>query len=294
MDRTKIYGKRFSQERPLFNEKNLYIENCTFDTGESPLKETSDIEMSGGAFEWKYPLWYARNVKVKGTYFAENARAGIWYSEDISLEDCQIDAPKEFRRCRNIRLSNVKIPNAAETLWNNSNVELCNVEAAGDYFAMGTENIKVSHLTLNGNYSFDGCRNVEITDSRLYSKDCVWNAENVTIRDSYIEGEYLAWNSKNVTLINCTVKSLQGLCYIDNLKLVNCKLEGTSLAFEYSTVEAEVIDSIDSVMNPLSGKITAPRIDKLIMDRTKIVPEKTGIIAEVAVTLDEFDGIIPD
>ncbi len=292
MSRNVITGVSFTEERPLFAAKGIDVVDCTFDVGESPLKEAEDISVKGGAFRWKYPLWYAKDIDVEETYFAENVRAGVWYSQNLSIKNCQIDAPKEFRRCRNLTLSDIKLSDAKETLWWCEDVTLSNVTATGDYFGMGSSNLKVDHLELNGNYSFDGCRNVEISNSVLYSKDCVWNAENVIIRDSYIEGEYLAWNSKNVTLINCEIKSLQGLCYVENLKLVNCRLSGTSLAFEYSTVDAEITDKIDSVMNPCGGRIQAPRIDKLIMDPAEVDVDKTVIEAEIGEKLDKFDGII--
>ena len=292
MSRKVITGELFEEERPLFAEKSIDVTDCTFDVGESPLKEVSDVNVRGGAFKWKYPLWYAKDVDVEGTYFGEMARAGVWYSNNLSIRKCQVDAPKEFRRCKNIALSELVIPHAEETLWWCEDVTLNNISANGDYFGMGSSNLKIDNLELIGNYSFDGCRNIEISNSRLMSKDCVWNAENVIIRESYIEGEYLAWNSKNVTLINCEIKSLQGLCYIDGLKLINCKLSGTSLAFEYSTVDAEITDKIDSVMNPFGGKIKAPVIDKLIMDKSKVDVSKTIVEAEVGIKLDEFDGII--
>lgn len=292
MSRRVITGETFTEERPLFAARETDVIDCVFDKGESPLKEVSDIKVKGGAFRWKYPLWYAKNVDVEGTYFGEMARAGVWYSSGLSIRECLIDAPKEFRKCKDLTLSGVRIPNAAETLWWCSDVRLDNVSAAGDYFAMGSSNIKVNNLELKGNYSFDGCRNVEISGSRLYSKDCIWNSENVVIRDSYIEGEYLAWNSRNITLINCEIKSLQGLCYVEGLKLINCRLSGTSLAFEYSTVDAEISDKVDSVMNPSGGRIKAPLIDKLIMDPSEIDVDKTVIDAEIGQRLDKFDGII--
>ncbi|MCR5291993.1 MAG: DUF3737 family protein [Eubacterium sp.] len=292
MSRNVITGRSFTEERPLFAAEKLDVVDCIFDVGESPLKEVSDINLRGGAFKWKYPLWYAQNIDVEGTYFGEMARAGVWYSQNLSIRKCQVDAPKEFRKCKDLTLSELNIPNAQETLWWCENVTLSDISARGDYFGMGSTNIKVSNLDLTGNYCFDGCRNVEIVNSRLYSKDCIWNAENVTIRDSYIEGEYLAWNSKDVTFINCDIKSLQGLCYVENVRLINCRLSGTSLAFEYSTVDVEVTDKIDSVMNPRAGKIKTPMIDKLIMDPSKVDVDKTIIESEIGQHLDKFDGII--
>ena len=100
----------------------------------------------------------------------------------------------------------------------------------------------------------------------------------MTVYDSFISGEYLGWNAKNLTLINCTIESLQGMCYIDNLVMKNCKLLNTALAFEYSTVDAEVTGKIDSVMNPSSGVIQADSIDELIIENDKVDSAKTRII----------------
>ncbi|OPJ56122.1 DUF3737 family protein [Clostridium oryzae] len=112
----------------------------------------------------------------------------------------------------------------------------------------------------------------------MLSKDALWNCENVTVYDSFISGEYLGWNSKNLTFVNCIIESLQGLCYIDNLKMKNCQLLNTTLAFEYSTVDVQINGNIDSVINPSGGVIRAEGIDELIMDETKIDPEKTQVI----------------
>ena len=112
----------------------------------------------------------------------------------------------------------------------------------------------------------------------MLSKDAFWNTENVTVYESQIFGEYLGLNAKNLTFVNCTIESLQGLCYIDNLVMKNCKLINTTLAFEYSTVDAEITGKIDSVMNPTSGTIRADKIDELILEKDRIDPSKTKII----------------
>ena len=121
---------------------------------------------------------------------------------------------------------------------------------------------------------------MEIRNSNLLSKDAFWNTENVAVYDSFISGEYLGWNAKNLTLVNCTIESLQGMCYIDNLVMKNCKLINTTLAFEYSTVDADICSKIDSVMNPTSGIIKAQHIDNLIIEKDKVDPSKTKIIVQ--------------
>lgn len=272
----------YKGERPLFHEKDLYITDTIFDEGESPLKESSNIELRGSMFKWKYPLWYAKNIRVKKCSWFEMARSGVWYTENITVEDSLIEAPKNFRRCKAVSLKNVSMPSAAETLWSCSGVTLDSVTAKGDYFGMNSSKIQADNLTLYGNYCFDGGSDIEVRSSRLLSKDAFWNCENVTVSDSFIVGEYLGWNSKNLTFVDCTIESLQGLCYIDNLVMKNCKLINTTLAFEYSTVEVDIDGKIDSVFNPSGGRITADCIDELIMEKDRIDPTKTVVKCRIS------------
>ena len=275
-----IRQQYFKGERALFGSRDIRLIDCVFEEGESPLKESSGIELFGSMFRWKYPLWYCKDVKVvEGTWF-DMARAGVWYTDNISVTNAIIQAPKNFRRCRGLTLTDVTFPNAQETLWNCSNVKMKNVMAKGDYFAMNCSDMEIDGLTLDGNYSFDGVRNAVIRNSRMLTKDAFWNSENITVYDSFLSGEYLGWNSKNLTLINCTIESLQGMCYIDNLVMKNCKLVNTTLAFEYADVDVEIVSSVDSVFNPKAGTIRAQRIGELIIEKDKIDSEKTKIICD--------------
>ena len=277
-DKKELCQAYLTGERALFQGKNLRIVDTVFADGESPLKESRDIELFGCMFKWKYPLWYAENITARNCTWFEMGRAGVWYTKHITVEDSAIEAQKNFRRCEDIVLRNVSFPNAAETLWHCDGVAMEHITAKGDYFAMNSQNMKMKDLTLYGNYSFDGVKNVEIRNSRLLSKDAFWNSENVTVYDSFISGEYLGWNARNLTLVNCTVESLQGMCYIDNLVMKNCKLINTSLAFEYSTVDADIVGKIDSVLNPSGGVIRADTIAELTIEKDKVDPTKTKII----------------
>ncbi len=267
----------FKGERPLFAIKHTEVRNCTFSDGESPLKECRDVTLAGCDFLWRYPLWYCKDVHVTGGTWNQDVRAGAWYTDHILMESCRLDCPKGIRRCHDVTLRDVKISNAPETLWDCSDVTLEHVTAEGNYFAMNCKNMVIRDLTLEGPYSFDGAKNVEIHNSRLISKDAFWNSENITVYDSYIKGEYLGWNAKNLTLINCTVESLQGFCYIDNLVMKNCRTENTDLAFEYSTVDIEIIGGIDSIKNPTSGTIRVGQIGELIMEAECVDVSRTHI-----------------
>ena len=270
----------FTGERALFMAQDKHIKDSVFEDGESPLKHSNNIEVEGSQFKWKYPLWYSENIYVHNCTFFEMGRAGIWYTNNIEVSDCEYIAPKGFRRCDGVTITNVNIPNAAETLWQCKNVKLKNVTAKGDYLAMNCEDMEIDGLDLDGNYSFDGGKNITIRNSRLMSKDAFWNSENITAENCYISGEYLGWNSKNLTLINCTIESLQGLCFCKNLTLINCRLENTTLAFEYSTVNADIIGTVDSIKNPLGGVIKCDGIDELIMEEDKVDVSKTEFVGK--------------
>ena len=263
----KIIAQKFTGERALFMLTNAFLEEVKFFDGESPLKESLNLEIVKSSFHWKYPLWYAKDIEVKDCYFDVTARSGIWYTDNIVMDCCKIDAPKTFRKSSNITLNSCTLEHADETLWFCKDIKLSYVKAKGNYLAMGAENVEVNHLELEGNYFLDGAKNIVVRDSILNSKDAFWNTEDVTIINSKIIGEYFGWNSKNMTLINCEISSLQALCYIDGLKMINCKLLDSTLCFEYcKNIDATIVDSVVSIKNPTSGVIRAKDVKELIVD----------------------------
>lgn len=275
-----VIQQRFGGERALYGAKDLKIVDCVFGEGESPLKESRNIELTGSSFQWKYPLWYSRDILVDNCTWYEMGRSGVWYTNNIEINHSVLQAPKNFRRCDGVTLNDVILTNAAETFWNCKKIKLNKVTARGDYFAMNSTDLEIDGLILDGNYFLDGGANAVIRNSRLISKDAFWNCENITVYDSYISGEYLGWNSKNITFINCTIESEQGMCYMDNLVLKNCKLVDTTLAFEYANVEAEITSKVDSVFNPTSGTISAPVIGELIFEKDRVDSSKTKIVCK--------------
>ena len=65
---------------------------------------------------------------------------------------------------------------------------------------------------------------------------------------------------------------------MENLVMKDCKLLNTNLAFEYSTVDVEINSNIDSVKNPIHGRIIADHINEIIFDNDEMKPEGTTII----------------
>ena len=114
----KYKEKQFTGERALFQSHDLDISYCTFTDGESALKESGNLNIRNSLFRWKYSLWYCNNVSMEDCVMFDMARAGIWYTNKLSMNNVTIEAPKTFRRCSDIRLDTVDMPNASETLWN--------------------------------------------------------------------------------------------------------------------------------------------------------------------------------
>jgi len=276
--RTTIAGERLTGERALFGLEGADVTDTIFADGESPLKHSRDIHLSRTVFQWKYPLWYSRDVTLDDSSFLDTARSGPWYADDMTVRRTLIAAPKTFRQCRRLSLEDVSMPDAAETLWSCDDVRLTRVSARGDYFGMGSSHVVAQDFDLTGNYAFDGGHDIEITGATLLSKDAFWNCHDVTVRDSTIIGEYLGWNSRNVTFVNCLIESLQGLCYIDNLVLRDCRLINTTLAFEYSRVDARLVGGVDSIINPSGGVIEADHFGEVIMDPARVDVDATRLV----------------
>ncbi|MCM1065985.1 MAG: DUF3737 family protein [Muribaculaceae bacterium] len=279
---TTIKDTEFGGERPLFGSPHLRLENVTIHAGESALKACSDIEAEHCVFEGKYPFWHVDGFTIKDCIFREGARAALWYSRGLTMTDTLVEAPKMFREMHDLRLTNVRIPDAQETLWHCSGVTLRNVEVDhADYLFMHGADIDIDGYRHNGNYSFQYCRNVVIRNAVLHTKDAFWNTENVTVYDSTIIGEYLGWHSRNLRLVNCRIGGTQPLCYAHGLVLENCTFEpDADLAFEDSELRADIRGSITSVKNPRSGSIVADNIGEIIIDEHIKAPADCSITTQ--------------
>lgn len=264
----KITSTFFEGERPLYGRRDLEIEEVKIYPGESALKETANIIARRCEFMGKYPFWHTDGASIEDCLFTVYARAAIWYSKNITMRNSRVEAPKMFRELDGVRLENVRLTCAEETLWNCRDITLRDVEAVkGDYILMNGRNIEVDNLKLQGNYSFQDVKNAVVRNSVLNSKDAFWHTENVTVYDSVLNGEYLGWYSKNLRLVNCVISGTQPLCYVEGLVMENCTMtESADLAFEYTTLQAEINSPVTSIKNPLGGRIVVRSIGELILD----------------------------
>lgn len=267
-----IKNIEYSGERPLFGQKGLYMENVIIHPGESALKRCLDLKAFHCRFEGKYPFWHCKDAIIEECSFPESGRAAIWYSQNITMRNCLVDAPKMFRMVHGVDVSDTYFSNGEEMLWDCDGVRLQRVQINNcDYLFMHTDNIVIDHYDQKGNYSFQYGHNALISNAIIDSKDAFWNTHNFTIIDSVINGEYLGWYSDGLTLINCHISGTQPLCYCNGLTLINCTMaKDCDRAFEESDVTADVNSDIVSIVNPKKGIIKANHIGKITLDRNLI------------------------
>ncbi len=263
-----IKNQEFGGERPLFESHDLRIENVTITEGESGIKECSNIEADHCRFIGKYPFWHVKGSLITDCYFAPGSRSAIWYSDDMVMRRCVIDGPKFFREMKRLTIEDTKITDADETFWRVDGLCVRNVELhGGTYPFMFSQNIEVDGLVSDSKYVFQYVKNVVIRNAKITTKDAFWEVENVTIYDSELNGEFIGWHSHHLRLVNCHITGQQPLCYAHDLVLENCTFGGDcDLAFEYSSVQADIRGHIRSVKNPATGRIIADSIGEVIID----------------------------
>ena len=112
-----IKNAEFGGERPLFESHDLRLENVIIRTGESAIKECSNIEAVDCRFEGNYPFWHVHGFKIDRCYFDVGGRSALWYSDHLKMTDTIIDAPKMFREMDEIDIENVTMNDADEVFW---------------------------------------------------------------------------------------------------------------------------------------------------------------------------------
>lgn len=252
----------------MYGSVDVTVKNCTFAgpaDGESALKESKNIDVTDCSFSLRYPFWHVKNFTVFNCKMDSLTRACLWYCKNGAITKSELCGIKALRECKNIALSFLKI-NSEEFGWKCKNIAITDSQITSQYFMFESSKIIISNIKMDGKYSFQYVKNLTVDNSHLNTKDAFWHSKNVTVKNSTVKGEYLGWYSENLTLINCKIIGTQPLCYCKNLKLINCTMEDCDLAFEYSSVKADVKGHITSVKNPKSGKIIADSIGEIIKD----------------------------
>ena len=264
----KIENQTFDEERALYGSQGIEATGCRFDgpaDGESAFKESRDISVKECFFNLRYPFWHDKKLSIRKSEMTDLCRAALWYSDDIEMTDTKLHGIKALRECADVKISHCDIV-SPEFGWSVRGIQMKDSTVESEYFMMRSVHLAFDHVKLRGKYSFQYITDSVFTNCEFDTKDAFWHAKNVVVKDSIVKGEYLAWYSENVTFENCTIIGTQPLCYCKGLKLVDCRMVDCDLAFEKSDVEADIISSVDSIKNPLSGRISVLSVGELIME----------------------------
>lgn len=263
---TVVKNQQFEAERSLYNSKSALIESCKFsgpEDGESPLKESRDIEVKDCSFDLRYAFWHVVNAKVMDCKFSNTARAPFWYCKDVLLKNIASESVKVFRECKNVEILD-SIFNSEEPFWRNDGISVKNSKVSGFYAFFESNNVEIENIEFTGKYSFQYNNHLCIRNSKFDTKDAFWHCKDVVVENSIIKGEYIGWYSENMTFINCTIESHQPFCYAEGLKFVDCKMPNCDLAFENSTVSGNIIGEIESIKNPRKCDLEVDEVKELI------------------------------
>lgn len=263
-----IEHKIFDEERALYGSHELIVHSCSFDgpaDGESAFKECTDITAEHCFFNLRYPFWHVHGLKISDSEMTENCRASLWYSDHIEITGTKMHGIKALRECSDVLIRDCDII-SPEFGWSTRGIRMEDTTAVSEYFMMRSEDITFRNVTFTGKYSFQYIKNAVFENCTFDTKDAFWHGENILVRNSVVKGEYLAWYSNGLTFENCKIIGTQPLCYCKNLKLIHCEMIDCDLAFEKSEVEAQIITSVVSIKNPLSGTISVPAVGEIIRD----------------------------
>ncbi len=260
------------EERALYALRDATVEHCTFAgpaDGESALKEARNVTVTDCTFSLRYPFWHTEDFSVEHSTMDEGVRASLWYAKRGTISHCTLNGIKALRECEDVSFSHSSVV-SDEFGWRCKNVTLDNCDVTSQYFLFETKGGRLNNVALKGKYSFQYTEDLTVENCNLDTKDAFWHSKNVTVKNCTVKGEYLGWYSENLTLVNCKIMGTQPLCYCKNLTLIDCTMEQTDLAFEYSSVNATVLGSIDSVKNPAAGKIVADAIGEIVLEDSVI------------------------
>ncbi len=271
------------EERALYGLNDVKVIKCSFDgekDGESALKECKRVIIDDCFFNLRYPMWHVDALDINNSNLTTNARAAIWYCNNIKINDTLMHGIKALRECNNTNIINSDIV-SPEFGWKSKNIKIEKSSITSEYAFLDSSDIYIKDIKFSGKYSFQYVNNLIIENSMLDTKDAFWHSSNIIVKDSIVKGEYLGWYSNNIKFINCKIIGTQPLCYAKNIVFENCTTEDCDLSFENSIVDGNIIGHIDSIKNLLEGTLIVDSVGEVIIDKdisSKIIINKKEVV----------------
>ena len=90
----RIENLTFPSERALYGSRDLWLDRCVFEgeeDGESALKESKDIRLTGCTMKLRYPFWHDVNIRLENCEMTETCRAPVWYTKNAAYASYEED-----------------------------------------------------------------------------------------------------------------------------------------------------------------------------------------------------------
>ena len=142
--RKKIEGMIYDAERSLYNLTGACLYDCIFAgpaDGESVLKEARDVKLENCSFSLRYPLWHVKDFSMTDSRMDESCRAPIWYSENGTISDSDLNGIKAIRECKNISIHDCTI-HSPEFGWKCDGVTLEDSKIHAEYLFFDSKNVQ--------------------------------------------------------------------------------------------------------------------------------------------------------
>lgn len=107
-----IENQTFDMERALYGSRDVEVKNCRFDgpaDGESAFKECSNVRADHCFFNLRYPFWHDHGLRITDSEMTEMCRAALWYTENVTFENCKIIGTQPLCYCRNLKLADCEM-----------------------------------------------------------------------------------------------------------------------------------------------------------------------------------------
>lgn len=263
--RKRIEGKTFDSQTVPQDLVGVNLYDCIFSGGDYALKNSRDIGLDNCDLYANYPLWNIDHFRINDSRMFAAAEGPIHCAENGTIIDSDIHGMQALRECKNVVFHDCTIT-SPEFGWKCSNITIedSNIHAA--YLMHKSSDVRLTNVEIRGDFSFQYAENLQIGNCYIHSNEAFRHSKNVTLVDSVIRSGCLGWYSENLTLIGCKIIGAHPLCHCKNLKVVDCVMEDTVGSFEGSDVRASIVGHLDSIKNPLSGRIVADSIGSVTMD----------------------------
>lgn len=255
-------------ERGFYGYANTSFSNITIDgpaDGESAFKECKNITITSSTLNLRYPCWHNVYLTIKDCVMGGTCRAAFWYDTSLNISGVKSNGIKAVRECKFVNISDSEF-NSDEFGWKCLNISVVNSKINSVYAFFESNLVSLKNVSFAGKYSFQYINNLTIEGCYLDTKDAFWHCKNVVVKNSVIKGEYLGWYSENIQFINCKIIGTQPLCYVKGLTLKDCEFIDGDLAFENSEVNGNILGTMISIKNPISGTLTIEKIPQMIVD----------------------------